>query len=101
MSEKPQVEGLKSATEKTKQIITLSTGVVAITVTFFDKFGMPVQNMPRELPWTLFVAWGFFGFAIVTAIWTLGAITGTLDALDRKANGLALKKSRNLRPLNW
>lgn len=90
MAEKPQTEGLKSATEKTKQIITLSTGVITLTVTFFDKFGATAPNIPRVLPWTLFVAWGFFGLAILCAVWTLGAITGTLDCLDRKANGLQM-----------
>lgn len=89
MAEKLQAEGLKAAIEKTKQIITLSTGVITLTVTFFDKFGS-TPTASRALPWTLFVAWGFFGLAIVSAVLTLGAITGTLDCIDKKTNGLKL-----------
>jgi hypothetical protein len=33
---------------------------------------------------------GFFGLAILTGLMTLGSVTGTLDVLDRKKNGLAL-----------
>lgn len=108
MVDKPQAEGLKLATEKTKQIITLSTGVITLTVTFFDKFGTKAEETAPVLPWTLYAAWICFGLAIICAVWCLGAITGTLDSLDRKANGLpmnehqlkatnALSNGRNIR----
>jgi hypothetical protein len=90
MPEKPQVEGLHAAIEMTKQIITLSTGVIAIMVTFFDKFGPE-----REVPWTLLVAWGFYGMAIIAAIATIGGITGTLNYLDRRANGIELDEKQS------
>jgi hypothetical protein len=35
------VEGLKSSAETTKQIIVLSTGVIALTVTFLEKIVQP------------------------------------------------------------
>lgn len=94
MPEAPRTEGLHAAIEKTKQIITLSTGVIAITVTFFDTFGSG-PNKPREVPTTLLVAWGFYGLSILAAILTIGAITGTLDCLDRRANGQPLDERQN------
>ena len=96
MSERRQFEGLKAATEKTREIIALSTGVIALTVTFFEKFGQTAPGAVPALPWTLFAAWGCFGISIVAAVWTLGAITGTLDCLDRKANGQTLDAQQEL-----
>lgn len=92
----PQVEGLKAVADTTKQIIALSTGVIALTVTFFDTFRAPAGLAPgagalREVPTALVVAWGLLGLATVAGVWTLQAVTGTLDALDRRANGQALR----------
>ena len=90
MAEKPSSEGLKAAADATKQVITLSTGVIALTVTFLEKILVPAAgSVPRPVPWTMFVAWVAFGLAVIAGVATLGAISGTLDALDRKANGLA------------
>jgi hypothetical protein len=96
MSDKPQFEGLKAATEKTKQIITLATGVITITVTFLDKFGAKAAGGVTVIPWPLFVAWGLLVIAIVAAVLTLGAITGTLDCLDKKANGQTLSANEEM-----
>lgn len=92
MADKPQIEGLKAAIEKTKQVITLSTGVIALTVTFFDKFRPTPPNQPLALPTTLALALACFGLAILAAVWTLSAITGTLDSIDRHANGQSLEE---------
>ncbi len=90
MADKLSSEGLKSAADTTKQIITLSTGVIALTVTFLEKIVQPqVQGAARTVPWTMFGAWICFGVAIITGVMTLMAITGSLDALDRKQNNLA------------
>jgi hypothetical protein len=90
MAEKPQVEGLKAASDTTKQLITLSTGVVTITVTFFDKFGTSGEDGARIIPGTLLAAWGLFGLALLCGLWTLAAVTGSLNLIDRKANGQTL-----------
>jgi hypothetical protein len=88
MADKPQAEGLKAALELTKQIITLSTGVITLTLTFLEKIVQPTAaSASRHVPWSLLAAWIFFGLAIVAAVWTLMAVTGSLNALDRKANG--------------
>jgi hypothetical protein len=47
------MEGLKAALETTKQVIALSTGVVALTVTFLEKIVQPVPGVAREVPGTL------------------------------------------------
>lgn len=95
MSEKFSSEGLKAAADMTKQIITLSTGVIALTVTFLEKITQVAPGASRHVPWTLFGAWIFFGLTILAAVVTLGAVTGTLDALDRKLNGLSTDASQN------
>lgn len=84
------MEGLKAALETTKQIMALSTGVITLTVTFLEKIAQPTTTAARQVPGTLKLGWIFFGLAIATAFWTLMAITGTLNALDRQARGLPL-----------
>jgi hypothetical protein len=89
--DKLSAEGLKAAADTTKQIITLSTGVIALSITFLEKIIQPVTaEGSRSVPWTISAAWIFFGLSIIAGVATLGAVTGTLDAMDRKQNGLAL-----------
>jgi hypothetical protein len=83
-------EGIKAAADLDRQIITLSTGAVAFTVTFLDNFKRPAGAAPGAvltLPDGLYVAWILFGLAIFFAIFDLMGLTGTLDALDRENNG--------------
>lgn len=75
-------EGLKTALETTKQIITLSTGIATLTVTFAKEF-KPAGVTALTVPWTLEVAWGLYGVAVVAGLVTLMAITGTMGNLDR------------------
>jgi hypothetical protein len=88
MADKPQLEGLKSAVDVAKQLISLSTGVVALTVTFLEK--IVSKDLPRTVPTPLKWAWGGYALTILFGCMTLMAITGTLAAYDRKANGLPL-----------
>jgi hypothetical protein len=63
------------ATEISKQLITLSTGIVALTITFAKDFlGGASRNQLRILYWS----WGCYIITIVAAIWHLSAITGNL-----------------------
>ncbi len=94
MTDNTSTEGLKSAADFTKQVITLSTGVIALTVTFLDTIVDPGASAARDVPCTMFVGWVAFGIAIMAALMTLGAITGTLDAIDRKDNGLKLSAAQ-------
>ena len=88
------MEGLKAALETTKQIITLSTGVITLTVTFLEKIVQPTATAGRHVPWTLKAGWICFGLAIWFAVWTLMAITGSMNALDREARGLTMNESQ-------
>ena len=78
-------EGLKAASEVAKQIITLSTGVITVTVSFFDKIQGP---HPTGLVHGLVVgSWIAFIVAIIAAIVTLQGATASLDHLDQIENG--------------
>jgi hypothetical protein len=85
-----QIEGLKARLETAKQIIALSTGAVAFTVTFIEKFTHTDSGNAFQLPWGLYTCWALFGAAIVLAMWYLLAITGSIEAIDRKVNGWPL-----------
>lgn len=79
-------EGPKAELETAKQIITLSTGAIAFTVTFMEKFRLLGEGSTIELPTALYCAWVTFGFAVAFALWHLMALNGTIVALHRKEN---------------
>ncbi len=78
------VEGLKAAADTTKQIITLSTGIMALTVTFAKEF--KVGSGALSVPGTLQISWLAFFLAILFAILTLMAVTGSLSQIDRSTD---------------
>jgi hypothetical protein len=83
-----KIEGLKSAADTAKQILTLSTAVITLTVTLFDKLvPVPANNAARVVPSQLVVAWIALGISLIAALWTLMAITGSLDGIDDFTNG--------------
>jgi hypothetical protein len=86
-------EGLKAQADIAKQMITLCAGAVGFTVTFVDKFTANSAGHSK-LPLSLYVAWALFGLDIIFALWTLMAITGTLDVMDRHSNGWSLLNDR-------
>jgi hypothetical protein len=75
------IEGLKSAADTTKQIITLSTAIVGLTATFAKEFkvGPGVPSVPT----TLACSWVFLIVAVLAGIATLMAITGSLSKIDQ------------------
>jgi hypothetical protein len=81
------IEGPKAEAENAKQMIALSTGAVAFTVTFLEKFRPHAEGRPVPLPTGLYVAWVLFGLTIALALWYLMALTGTISAIGRKENG--------------
>jgi len=78
-------EGLKSAAHVAKQIITLSTGVIAVTVTFFDKIENDTTNVWVHA--AIFASWLLFLVAIYFAVVALRGVTEALDIIDRVDNG--------------
>jgi hypothetical protein len=81
----PKIEGLKAGIELAKQIITLSTGMVALTVTFLKDIVSPDATAARHVPLAMAVAWFAYVIAILAALLGLMAISGTLTHLDRIA----------------
>ena len=77
-------EGLKSAADSAKQVITLSSGVVALTVTFAKEFKGPGT---LTVLWELKLAWIFYGLTVLFGVWTLLAITGSLSSSDQSNKG--------------
>ena len=74
-------EGLKASNTLTGQVITISSGLLAFTVTFAEKF--TPKNETISPPTSLKVSWVCFALTVIAGFWTLMAITGTLNELDR------------------
>jgi hypothetical protein len=71
------------AADVTKQLITLSTAIITITITFSKDIINFADNSAKNyllLAWILFIATVFFG------IWTLMALTGTLQPMKKDSN---------------
>lgn len=75
------IEGLKASNALTSQLITVAAGLLAFTVTFAEKF-TPKDN-PIEPPTALKISWVCFVVSIVFGFWTLMALNGTMNQLDR------------------
>ena len=75
------MEGLKAASTLTGQLITVSSGLLAFTVTFVEKFTPKNTEIMAPLP--LKISWVCFAVSIVLGFWTLMAVTGTLENIDR------------------
>lgn len=96
------IEGPKAEADVAKQIISLSTGAVAFTVTFLEKFKVPsdsaaaaTENVagktaPLVLSTGIYLSWLLFGLTIAFALWYLMTLNGTIVAMGRKENGFAL-----------
>jgi len=68
------------ARDTTKQLITLSTGIIALTVTF----SKDVFHNPSGLPLKLLVgSWFSFLISVCLGVWTLLALTGTLEPMPK------------------
>lgn len=67
------LEAYKSANELTIQLITLATGILALSITFMrDAFGADRPN------WALKCSWVMLLLSVCLGIWTMMAITGTM-----------------------
>lgn len=68
------------AAESTKQLITLSTAIIALTVTFSKDV---VGSIDNNTKFWLALTWIAFILSVVFGIWTMLALTGTLDPMTR------------------
>jgi len=64
------------ASDASKQLITLSTGILALSVTFIKD----IVKAPTKAVWTLKAAWVTYICSIAFGAWTSFALTGTLAA---------------------
>jgi Ca2+/H+ antiporter len=71
------------AADATKQLITLSTAIIALTITF-SKDIVGAANIGNSF--SIFAAWILFILSIVFGILTLLALTGTLQPMNKKKN---------------
>ena len=95
-----QKKAFDFAGELTKQVITLSTGVIAFTVTFNKDF-LKIETPSRVAFWFLVLSWSFYLLSILFGIAALMFLTGKLglggsqpleiyDAKVRWASGIQL-----------
>jgi hypothetical protein len=87
--------GFEFAKEIATQLITLSTGLLALTVTFTKDV---LKLVPGSQRWWLMGAWVLHLVAIVFGVWALMGLTGTLMPLTPDETALeALAFGSNVR----
>jgi len=66
-----------SASDTSKQLITLATALLGIEITFLKDFTASVDTATRLL---MGLSWGLLLLSVVAGVWTLLALTGSLSA---------------------
>ena len=80
------------AQDTTKQLITLSTGIIALTITFSkDVLGTSSLFQQSLLVWS----WLSFLLSVVLGVWTLLALTGTLEPEEIVATKKTSEENEN------
>lgn len=88
-----QKKSFDFAADTTKQLITLSTAIITLTVTFSkDIIGISGNSPKYLLAWT----WGIFIASVCFGILTLMALTGTLQPMPKKEKKKSDVTSENL-----
>lgn len=72
------------AKETVTQLISLATAVIGVSVTFAKEVRSRITTGDRTL---LFRSWSVLLASVVFGVWTLCALTGTLDGLKEGASG--------------
>ena len=81
------------AQDVTKQVLTLATGIIALTITFFKDFA---NNASYAAEFVMGCSWIAYLISVILGIWTLMALTGTLQPL-RPANAQLSIQGKNVR----
>jgi hypothetical protein len=66
------------AQDVTKQVLTLATGIIALTITFFKDFANHASYATEVV---MGCSWIFYLISVILGLWTLLALTGTLQPL--------------------
>lgn len=77
MKKNMKLKSFDFAESTSKQLITLSTAIVAFTITFGKELFGGIDN--GFAFGVLITAWVFFVVSIICGVWTLMALTGSLD----------------------
>jgi hypothetical protein len=79
--EENQKKAFDFAAETTKQLITISTAIITLTVAFSRDILGGAENSPKTL---LVSTWTIFILSIICGVLTLMALTGTLQPILKK-----------------
>jgi len=79
-----QKKAFDFASDLTKQVITLSSGIIAFTVTFSKDF-VKLDSTPKSAIWVLTLAWMFYLISIIAGVITLMGLTGQLEPVAAKS----------------
>ena len=82
------------ASDLAKQLIVLSTGILALTISFTKDL---VKNIPEQKLWTIKAAWITYFVSILCGVWTMSALTGQLAPSARMGTGIPLEIGWNIR----
>lgn len=74
------VKAFEFAQESVKQLIGLATGIIALSITFSKEFASHPDSAKSLAMW----AWGFLFVSVVVGVWTLNALTGSLDPMTHR-----------------
>jgi hypothetical protein len=83
------IESLKFAGEVCKQIITLSTGIIALSVTFAKDL-LPAGTM--IVPTVIKLAWLGYGIAILAAVATMMTLAGAFHQIEQGNEGFDINR---------
>jgi hypothetical protein len=86
--------GFTFAKELATQLITLSTGLLALSVTFTKDI---LKTIPKGSNVALRIAWGAHLASMLCGVWTLMALTGTLMPVQPRPSGSSLTLAGNVR----
>lgn len=79
MDEKTK-KAFEFAQDTTKQCITLAAGIIAVSITFAKDF--VGGNVGETARWFALSAWAVLLLSVFFGLWTLMALTGTLEQED-------------------
>ncbi len=74
-------DAFDSARDSSKQVLTLTTAVLTLTITFTDKI-VGVEELTSADTARLRTAWAIYGLSVLAGIWTLLALTGSTGATE-------------------
>jgi hypothetical protein len=90
----PTELAFKSASDLAQQLITLSTSILALTITFTKDI---LKNPSQKSIASIKIAWLVYLLSIIFGIWTLMAVTGTLAPINHQDCNPKLQIMGNIR----